>query len=83
LGGEAFPVFYENLGAVGVCDFYGAVGGMRVDHDDFALAVGDQRLNAGERAREIGFFVVGDEDDGEEHGLRITRVSFEWNDIPG
>ena len=68
LGGEAFPVFDEDFGAVGLGDFYGAVGRVRVDDDDLAATIGDERLNASESARKVSFFVMGDEDDREQHG---------------
>src|SRR6202047_778471 len=67
LGGIASPFFDEDSCAEGFRDRNGAIGRARVDHDDLAFAVGDQRLHAGERAPDVGLFVVSDDGDREDH----------------
>ncbi len=61
LCGEAGPGALEDRGVEAACDFKGAVGGAGV-YDDDLVGPG----YAGEGAREVLFFVEGDDRDGQE-----------------
>ena len=72
--GEAGPGAVEDSGVEAAGDVEGAVGGAGVDDDDL-VGPGD----AGEGAREVLFFVEGDDRDGQERhrGRSFLRRSFE------
>src|SRR6266446_2419530 len=71
----ALPFFDEDFRAEGFRDLDGAVGRARVDDDNFTFAVGDQWLDAGERAPDVSLFVVSDDDDREDHaGLLLLSA---------
>ena len=70
LGGKAFPLLDEDFCPVGLRDLHRVVSGTRVDDNEFGASPGHERLEAFERAFEIVFLVVGDEDDRERHGLQ-------------
>src|SRR5450755_2122595 len=63
----ALPLLDEDFRAERLRDRHRAVRRARVDDDDFSLAVGDERLHAGECAAEVGFFVKSNNDDGKVH----------------
>src|SRR6266404_5655466 len=67
LGGVALPIFDKYFCAKGFRNPDSAVGRARVDHDDFAFAISDQCLHAGQGARDVGLYVVSDDDDREDH----------------
>ena len=74
LRGVALPLLEKYFRAQGFGHFDGAVGGAGVQHDDLATGLLDQFGDADQRARQVVFFVVRDEDDGE--GLRHGRPTY-------
>ena len=59
LVGVAEPVLGEELHAIAVADFFGRIGGMRVDHDDFVRNI----FHGFKALRDFLFLVEGDDDD--------------------
>src|SRR5438552_5078669 len=69
LRGVALPCFDEYLRAERLGDLDGSVGRAGVDDDNLSFAVGDQWLHTFERAGQVCFFVVGDDDHRQDHRL--------------
>src|ERR1017187_1969668 len=67
LRGEPFPFLDEHFRAERFRDLDRVVSRSRVDDDDFALAIRDQRLHARERASDVGLFVKSNDDNGKVH----------------
>jgi len=72
LRGVAFPRLDENLRTERLGNLNRTVGRAGVHDDDLALAVADQWLHTLQRAADVVFFVVGDDDDGESHAWKDT-----------
>ena len=68
LGGESFPFFYEEFRMEGLGDLAGAIGRAGIDDDDFV-----RPRHALQRAREVGFLVLRDDDDGEAQADHANR----------
>src|SRR5580658_6523264 len=73
LRGIALPFFNEYSRSKRFCDFDGPIGRAGIDDDDLAFSIDNQRLHAGERARDINFLVMSDDDDREDHTEFLPR----------